>query len=388
MTRRLATGRKLALLGAAGVLSVMLVAMFAFNLFESWQLQREATSALDEALGWEPNDPLPSSRRVNYLAFYNDFSPVEYASLSSDGHAEYSETDEELLAWCYKNMEYSGEVRFAQLSSASCYVEINEASALNAPGDYLLAYIDVTLQLGIVNNVNLLFVVIALVGGALAAFAGWRAARRIDEAETARTRFYENMSHELKTPLAAIRGYAEGTAQGVVDSEVANRAILRETDRMTNLVQQVLDLSKIEAGAIELHRETVPMDDFVQDCLMPFEGIARTRGLDVRLDLAEGEEDLDADVFGHAVENVLSNAMRHAEHTVVVRYAKGLLVVENDGTMPAPDEVDALFERFHTGEGGSTGIGLALAREICELHGFSLRAEVDGGMLRMVFGLR
>jgi signal transduction histidine kinase len=114
---------------------------------------------------------------------------------------------------------------------------------------------------------------------------------------------------------------------------------------------------------------------------MPLEGAVRTKGIDVELDLASGEVMADPDLFDHALSNVLTNAIRHAGTCVRITYDGTHLSVWNDGVMPDPAQVPRLFDRFHTGEGGSTGIGLAIAKEIAELEGWRISARcVDDGL--------
>lgn len=122
---------------------------------------------------------------------------------------------------------------------------------------------------------------------------------------------------------------------------------------------------------------------------MPFEDVARTRNLTVELDLTEGTMEVDADLFAHALENVCSNAFRHAGTLVRITYDGTTLRVANDGDIPDARDVGHLFERFHTTaqSSGGTGIGLALTKEICELHGVSIAATIEGDLLVIAFGL-
>ena len=372
---------RLALGGAIMVLLAMLASIIALNVFQGRQLRQEAEASLDEAIGWEEGDSPLASRVVDFIRLDDDFQPMEDPHLDSWWNG-YTDSEVELAQWCASHTD-TDVVGLARLNSMSCYVELIRASWDNEPEALYAAYVDVTAQLQLIHRVNVVLAAITIVGCAATAIAGWHMGKRIEQADEARTRFYENMSHELKTPLASIRGFAEGIEAGVMEPRAASGSIIRESERMTSLVEQILDLSRLEAGAVQAHREDVVVADLVQDCLMPFEGMVSMRGLSIDLDLEDEVIVADPDLLGHALENVLSNAIRHAASIVRVRADGHLIEVANDGDLPDADALAHLFDRFFTGSSTGTGIGLAYAREIVELHGWSIDAGVAGGMVQV-----
>jgi signal transduction histidine kinase len=101
----------------------------------------------------------------------------------------------------------------------------------------------------------------------------------------------------------------------------------------------------------------------------------------VQLDLSAGSVMADPGLFDHALSNVLTNAVRHASTCVRVSYDGTRLAVWNDGGVPDASQLPHLFDRFHTGEGGSTGIGLAITKEVAALHRWDISARaVDDGL--------
>ena len=393
--------KKLALLGASAVVVAILAATVVFNLFIGWKVEADAVADIEYALDLN-DEVIGTGRTPNYLlldsSYQVDVSERRWCSPEVV----------ELAAWIAKHPQQGKVSRvtigdwtcYATVVSADDYYEVEDGSydeGYRTPGEagqradgsrqnyYYLVYIDTTSEQSLVVTVNTAFGIIGLLGALAAALAGHIAGKRIDEAQAAQTRFYENMSHALKTPLAAIRGYAEGAAGGVMDAEDASRAIVRETDRMTEEINEILRLSRLESGAVQLAKEGIVIEDFVQDCLMPMEGAVRTKGLDVQLDMVAGEVMADPGLFEHALSNVLSNAVRHAETCIRVRFDGARLSVWNDGDVPEPSRLPQLFDRFHAGEGGSTGIGLAIAKEVAVLHGWDVSANVVEGGLEIAF---
>lgn len=399
------TGAKLAALAAAAVAVVLLAAAVAFNSFIGWKVEADAVNDIEYSLSL--NDKAVSTGRTpNYFL-------VDSSYRVSSLEPQWGTKEERALAAWFAEHPDVGVVKRVTIGDWSCYAAIAPASAYDSqysdPYDddygygpperedwrefdvlengYYIAYIDITSEQALIASVNTAFVIIGLVGALGAALAGFLAGRRIDEANEAQKRFYENMSHDLKTPLAAIRGYAEGASGGVVDVDEAARAIARETDRMTDTINEILGLSRLESGSVQPSKEAIVVEDFVQDCLMPLEGAVRTKGIDVTLDLAAGEVMADPGLFDHALSNVLANAVRHAASRMSVTYDGARLAVWNDGGAPAPDQLPHLFDRFHSGEGGSTGIGLAIAKEVAVLHGWSISARALDDGLEIAFEL-
>ena len=392
------TRAKLAALAAAAVVATLLAASVAFNLFIGWKIESDAVNDIEYLLSLN-DDAVSTGRTPNYFL-------VDASYRISGPDRQWSTQDEEALAMWFAEHPETDVVNRVSLDGWTCYAALTPMADYDTSGDdayggsypdepaywswrdedtfqdgYYIAYVDIASEQALVASVNTAFVIIALIGAMGAAAAGYMAGRRIDEAHEAQKRFYENMSHDLKTPLAAIRGYAEGAGGGVVGVDEATRAIVRETDRMTATINEILSLSRLEAGAVQPHKELLEVGDFAQDCLMPFEGVVRSRGIDVQLDLAVGEVEADPTLFDHALSNVLTNAVHHAVTCVRVTYDGARLAVWNDGGAPEPEQLAHLFDRYHVGEGGSTGVGLAITGEVAALHGWNVSARaVDDGL--------
>lgn len=226
-------------------------------------------------------------------------------------------------------------------------------------------------------------------------------AREIDEKEridSMRREFIVNVSHELKTPIALIQGYAEGLRVGITTSEADREyycdTIVDEAQHMNHLVMQLLDLSKLELG-----RETPePVDvDLYALCRSVVEKtavLADERGL--RLDYTHTHEIMYAD-YGMAdqvVTNFVSNAIRYTPIGGNIQMAASaepdgavIFSIENEGEPIAEEERELIFEKFYrtdkarSRESGGSGIGLSIVRAIAEAHGGACGAEnVPGGV--------
>ena len=237
-------------------------------------------------------------------------------------------------------------------------------------------------------------------------------ARKRQETETAKARdeavaaniakstFLANMSHELRTPLNAIIGFAEIMRRqmfGPLGSEqYADYAhLIHESGQLLlELISDVLDMAKIEAGKLELNFERLPLSLVIEDCLRLIEDRARQNGVSLKTSLSDAVPAVEADrrALKQIMLNLLSNAVKFTMRggCVTVRTClsdKGLLLsVEDDGVgIPAGDlpRLGNPFEQARTDatlSAGGAGLGLALVRALAERHGGRLRIESEEGL--------
>ena len=195
--------------------------------------------------------------------------------------------------------------------------------------------------------------------------------------------FVANVSHELKTPLTAIRGFVQALGDGTVtDEEGKTKALAimdEETRRLQGLVAELLDLSRIEARQIAMARGPVSLADLVRHCTEIFALRAEEQGVALQTHIAEGTVAAgDADRLEQLLTNLLDNALKHTPRggriSITAESAQpGLLAlaVADSGPGIRENELPHVFERFYTSHGGTggTGLGLAIAREIARAHG-------------------
>jgi signal transduction histidine kinase len=248
----------------------------------------------------------------------------------------------------------------------------------------------------------------AVSGGELAELAREleEVSRRLDEArrkeralDGSRRELVAWVSHDLRTPLAGVRAMAEALEDGVIeDAETVDRyhrALRVETDRLAGLVDDLFELSRINAGALRLHLEKVSLGDLVSDALAGAAVTARTKGvkLEGRLTTDAPQVQLSTPEIARALRNLLENAIRHTPNDGSVWVEAGieadyayLSVADECGGIQLGD-LDRVFDvawrkeaaRTPDGDGGA-GLGLAIARGIVEAHNghISVENEANG----------
>jgi signal transduction histidine kinase len=229
--------------------------------------------------------------------------------------------------------------------------------------------------------------------GALAA-AFNRMSEELEHLEQSRRDLVANVSHELKTPIAAIRAHLENLLDGVEHPDPATLGVmLAQVERLGRLVDQLLDLSRLESGEVPLRIEALPLQPLVDDLISEIDVALPGRGVDVRNRVPVDLPALSADRerVHQVLFNLVDNAVRFTPDggsvTISARRRNGSVevAVADTGAGIAAEHLPRLFERFYRadaartrGEGG-TGIGLAIARSVVEAHGGRISAESEPG---------
>ncbi len=213
--------------------------------------------------------------------------------------------------------------------------------------------------------------------------------------EKVRREFISNVSHELRTPLSSIKLMVETVLLSEGDTEAAAMflpKVLREVDRMVQLVEDLLQLAHSESGRLALRREPLDMAAFAGSIVNMF--AQRAQALDVRLELEAGEPlivQADRNRLTQVLVNLLDNALRHTPAggsilvTVERRDGEAVVAVRDTGIGIPYNDLPHIFERFYVVERSraremsGTGLGLSIAKQLLEAHGGSISAESDLG---------
>jgi two-component system sensor histidine kinase BaeS len=224
--------------------------------------------------------------------------------------------------------------------------------------------------------------------GALAGHVN-RLAETLEKNRTARQRWMADIAHELRTPLAVLKGEVEALADGVRTADERTYGSLREeVDQLSNLVDDLQTLAQSDAGALNLEKNTLDLSDLVGQCLEPWMDRLATRGIQIDLDAGAGVTVMaDARRLRQLMSNLLENTYRYVEEngTVRVRVAREpdsvRLELDDSGPGLEPEQIQQLFERFYrvddsrSRSGGGSGLGLSICKNIVEAHGGQIRAE-------------
>ena len=247
------------------------------------------------------------------------------------------------------------------------------------PYTYIM-YIDIGPITRYIVTLNWAFFGVLLVISFIMCLLGFRFGRDIEKEAERQQTFFQNASHELKTPLMAIQGYAEGIQAGVTDTGSAAEVILEESDRMTELVDELLDISKIDMGRQQLTLSEMDIRELLYDSIRAVEPTAAAGGIAIVPDFPETPVIVNCDDtrLRRAITNILSNGIRYArsELRLTCRTDKRHVTIriQDDGDGIAEEDLPHIFDRFYMGKSGKSGIGLALTKEIIHLHKGTIRA--------------
>jgi signal transduction histidine kinase len=225
--------------------------------------------------------------------------------------------------------------------------------------------------------------------------------RKLAGLDKARKEFIANASHELRTPIFSLGGFVELLQDEEMDEATRTEflATMREqVDRLQKLATDLLDLSRLDAGSLQLELQPVSLRSLAEDVVIEFPGAAPDHEIEVDADGSEVVADCDPQRVAQILRALVDNAITHTEEgtsiVISARAAEGdplgaraaLLTVTDNGPGIPRRELSNVFERFHTGDSGrGSGLGLAIARELAERMGGSLTASSRPG--RTVFQL-
>ena len=208
------------------------------------------------------------------------------------------------------------------------------------------------------------------------------------EVDRMRRDLIANVSHELRTPISALQAVLENLVDGVEPPDPATfQTMLRQVERLGRLVQQLLDLSRLESGGAPLQRERFALRTMLEQVVAESQLGEGSIDVDLEVEPSDLEADADPERLHQVVANLLDNAVRHSPSggrvILTASGSNGTVRIEVADEGPGIPEAEAgrVFERFYradaarTSSDGGSGLGLSIAQWIVDLHGGEIRAE-------------
>ncbi len=214
----------------------------------------------------------------------------------------------------------------------------------------------------------------------------------LKQLERYRREFLGNVVHELRSPIFNIQGYVHTLIEGAIDDTSVSRRFLQKAvknvDHLSSLVEDLITISKLEAGELKLERSVFDLNELVGEVIELEEGGARQRGITLSLKNGEGICPANADrkMIRQVLVNLLSNSIKYGrdngQTTITIHQGERLLTVEvsDNGEGIAEEHLSRIFERFYRGDKNrsrgevSTGLGLAIVKHYLEAHRQSIQA--------------
>lgn len=365
------TNRKAVMLMMTALVAVIMILLAVFWLSESQEIRIRAEKSIRQTMVNEAYEDrtLPPA----YEFYTEELAEGILNEAETDLLNHYNENRSQYMSGSIYSFTGNGHYMY--------FTPINAArrgDEFISEDERLILYTDVSYS---VHALHSSLVIMAL-GAALSVLLLFFISRRLlillEKKDNGMRNFFANASHELKTPLMAIRGNVDGIRSGYVEPEKAYDVIEKETERMSALIGSILDLSKLDSGAVHME---VTMND-VREILYDAAGIilpeADKRGIQVNIEAAEPLfMECDERMIFSTFSNILTNALRYAEREISVRIEKQdktIIRFINDGVPKSDEEIAHIFDRFYKGDKGQTGLGMALAQEYVNLHGGEISA--------------
>ncbi len=256
----------------------------------------------------------------------------------------------------------------------------------------VIMYTDITAPTNIIYRLNVIFAIMLFIVIIVEGIVGIYLGTRFENSQSKLKHFFQNASHELKTPLMSIEGYAQGIKTGVIQDKVmASDVIIKQSQKMKLLVDEILNISKLDSREYTLKKEVVDIRDIVEQSLENYETLIDEKGIHLVVDIDEQNSEMIADAMQiyKAVNTIIDNAFKFALSKIHIKtyVNKSYLFISvyNDGKSITAKKAKHIFDRFYSVNDVSTGIGLAMAKEILVLSGgdIVLKNVTDGVIFEM-----
>lgn len=367
-----------------GILSLLFLALVSFIIVFNFAMtnfiEHEAKKALQEEIiffqtATDEDIDIEETRsmQVNTLFLEEDMLSFPY----------YTEREKRLIQYMQQQPLLDDDIISTTIHGEKFYLaQITVAQDLIPTSENIVLYVNVSALTTLAKTLNIIFLAVLIIFTALAILVGIYLGKKIENAEEKTQQFFQNISHELQTPIMAIQGYAEGIETDILPNhQQAAQVIMKESQNMSELIEELLFLAKLNSGQLHLNQERVDVNELVFDVLRSLEWLTKKNNIHIRMNPATKSPVIigDEKQLYKALSNLLRNALTYAYHQIFIDIQTSIqhvqIIVSDDGDGIAAKDLPHIFERFYKGAKGNMGIGLALTKEIVELHNGELLAK-------------
>ncbi len=393
---------KLTLIMVITTVILFLITFLSINLYQQYYIFDKAILSIENEL--EFSESYLTNLYYEENLTNEDFTEIDFVDIEQDdrlffveslflypddGYFFLKEEEEHFIKMYEENKIPFDEITKINNKYGEYYVLIT-----NLEGNYneeevpVIFYTDITIANNIVNKVSKIFYIMMLITVIVEGLAGIYLGARFENTEKKLKHFFQNASHELKSPLMSIQGYAEGINNGVIDdTKMASEVIIKKSNKMKLLIDEILNISKLDSKEYILKKELIDIRDIIEDSLDNFTNLIDEKDLEVKVDFASEKTEIKADSLQiyKAINTIIDNAVKYAESeiriTTVVKKSLLSIKIFNDGQHIKEENISHIFDRFYSVNDFSTGIGLAMAKEIILLtKGDITVSNVQGGV--------
>lgn len=385
------TKYKLLLLILASNTLLFMIIMIVFNIGIKEYFIYDAKKTLENEIKMSESENysqtyLSGNISCLYLDSYGNLFQDSYDDI--DYHMQYhknlNEEKSDISAFCYE-MEIENR-KFYQFETDNAFYIITALNDyIDETGLVMVMYLNIEPFLHYAHAINWIVFALYIVVSAAMGFIGLKTGKRIDSAHEHERTFFQNSSHELKTPLMSIQGYAEGINVGIQNPSEASAVILRESERMAKLVDELLYISKMDSGLLKMSFQNAVIQEIIYDSIRIAQPAAVQKSCCIIPNLQKSVimAECDEEQMIRAISNIVVNAVYHAESDVRILCSQAadniIIRIHNNGE-PVPEEIMShIFDRFYTGHKGGSGIGLSIASEVIKTHKGTIKVENECG---------
>ncbi len=211
--------------------------------------------------------------------------------------------------------------------------------------------------------------------------------QKIDEENNRKNTIYENVAHDLRTPLVSILGYADGLKNGIIkDKNKACDVILRTGNQLKEMIENILVLSRFDNDTYKSNKEEIDLIDLINEQVEMVKAIDESKKVMFENDLADSEVIFsDRKLIIRIVQNLLSNAIKYAKEKVIIKLSNVTgktaykIIVADDGEGIDENNIENIFTRYYKGVDGHFGIGLAAVKSSLDYLGGNIDVESNMG---------